>query len=224
MVVTKTTHRFSELSDAAKQRALGDALSYLDFDMSAEIDHFTKEGKAHGYDIDDVRYSVSHGQGDGAAWQGRVNLCQFLDHYLNEFNPDHARYVVLREILRDGWLDDTAEIIYNRNFYNNSSIMEITGVGLGALWDIAEGHGDDGAVIGCESVLQGALVRDLAKAIDFEDLLEKLSIWVQEKARDYADDIYRALCSEYEHMSSAEYFDELAEINEWRFDASGKLV
>jgi hypothetical protein len=57
-----------------------------------------------------------------------------------------------------------------------------------------------------------------------EGLLDDLKGWATDEARGYARDIYEALEGAYDDYSSEEYFLELCEINEWRFDASGKIV
>jgi hypothetical protein len=61
-------------------------------------------------------------------------------------------------------------------------------------------------------------------SIDLDALLDNLQEWTQDEARGYARDIYEALEGAYDDYSSEEYFLELCEINEWRFDASGKLI
>jgi hypothetical protein len=73
-------------------------------------------------------------------------------------------------------------------------------------------------------IFAGAQATPLVESISMEGLLDDLLGWATDEARGYARDIYEALEGSYDDYSSEEYFLELCEINEWRFDASGKLI
>jgi len=44
------------------------------------------------------------------------------------------------------------------------------------------------------------------------------------EARNYADELYERIRSKYGYETSYDYFVEMAEANEWRFDENGKIV
>ena len=73
-------------------------------------------------------------------------------------------------------------------------------------------------------IFSGADALPLAESIYIEALMDDLMKWATDEARDYALDIYGALETNHDEYSSEEYFEELCSINEWRFDAQGKMV
>ena len=72
--------------------------------------------------------------------------------------------------------------------------------------------------------MEGANVRELAESINTDALFNELDEWILSKAKAYADDIYKQLREDYEAYTEEQYFEELCDINGWRFDKHGKLV
>jgi len=73
--------RFEELSDKAKQRAINDgAIAESDMGLTSERLHemFVSRLEEEGLPTDDIRFSLSHSQGDGVAFYGNVDLEAFL--------------------------------------------------------------------------------------------------------------------------------------------------
>jgi len=220
-MTTETTYTFNELSDKAKERALQDWQFDWDlFDSECLIDDAKREGVERGFDIEDVRWSGFYTQGDGASWQGRIKIGTFIDYHLKEDNPDHHRYIVLRELIRDDWAYPDATVYYSGTWYTNSAHMKVE---YYEATDFSETR-SDAVITDPESVLCGASVRELANGISMSHLLDNLAEWMQDKARSYADEIYSTLRKEYDHYISAENFAEIAEINDWRFDEDGKMI
>ena len=62
------------------------------------------------------------------------------------------------------------------------------------------------------------------ESIDIDDVVDRLTEWALDEARSYADDIYKQLEKEYDYEVSDEHIQEIAEINEWRFDEDGYLA
>lgn len=217
-----TVYKFEELSDTAKCKAKDDWAQVMDFDPDYIIDDFKEQGKARGFAIEHIQWEGFGTQSDNAVWQGSVDIGEFIDYHLKDNNPHHARYVVLRELIRDGWVEMYTSVAYRGFRYTRSAVTEIDG---GALWNLVENHNDgEPALIRCESILKGASVRDLATGIDHEDLLVRLQEWIEDEVKNYEHDIFKALEAEYEWETGFENFAELAEANEWRFDETGKLV
>lgn len=224
-----TVYKFEELSDTAKYVAITDWVQHADIDLSWEIEDLQIEGDARGFDIEDIRYDVGHVQGAGASWHGRVNLSKFLDYHLKDAEPEHHRYVVLRELLRDGWIDDAVSVSYRGFRSVNSAAMEVGEIEHGALLGLFEDGASEAQDVGIvlrhpESILCGANVMELARGIDYEEIIGLLQGWVEHEAREYADHIFKALRDQYEWETGFEHFTELAEANEWRFDETGQIV
>jgi hypothetical protein len=73
-------------------------------------------------------------------------------------------------------------------------------------------------------ILEGASVKELAASIDTDHLFNELEEWILSRARDFANDIYEQLKEEYTQYTSEERFQEVCDINEWRFDNNGTLI
>ncbi len=215
-----TVYTFNELSDKAKERALMKHAEWLDDDWATTIiDDYKDTGAKRGFKINDVRYSISYSQGDGAAWQGSFDVLAFLDHHLKPDHPDHARYIVLMELLRGDWVVLSPEVSYTGFRYHTMSAS------LGISWTAWDSESvKEGGPVLEDGVLAGASVVTLAESIHADGLVVDLEEWVNEETRAFSSDLYDALRTEYEYQTSAECFAELADANEWRFDENGALV
>ena len=210
-----TVYTFDELSDKAKDHALIKHIEWIDNDWDTDIiDDFKDQGSKRGFEIADVRYTLAYSQGDGAAWQGGINAEWFLDYHLKDDDPDHARYIVLRELIREDWLHVRPEVSYAGFKYHSMQVS------INCSYSTLDF--EDGEVME-SGVLQGANIYDLGKGINAAELIDKLEEWMQAEAKSYADDIFHELRKEYEYQTSAENFKELCDANEWRFDEHGSL-
>jgi hypothetical protein len=168
--------------------------------------------------VDQIYYSGFYSQGDGASWTGRVNLDDFIQHYVTPTHPNAGRYTVLLALMQEEWIGIRA-LIYTTSFmYVHSGGMRLEGVTITADIDA-----DDNDSVFRQGIFQGDGVNGVARAIDIESLVNDLEEWVLEEAKSLADDIYKALRDEYEHYTSEEYFMELIYINGWRFDSKGNI-
>jgi len=61
------------------------------------------------------------------------------------------------------------------------------------------------------------------RAINTDNLLEEFLDWIQDKAREYADDMFHALQREYDAYYTEEYLKDLIHINGWRFNSKGVI-
>ena len=75
-----------------------------------------------------------------------------------------------------------------------------------------------------EGILQGANVHALMNSISVDERLNELHQWVENEARNYANDIYSQLRDEYDEYASEERFKDICDINDWRFDHRGLLI
>ena len=68
-------YEYHELSDKAKDEVRISLIQNWE-EPEHIIEYAKEEGVAHGFCIDDIRYSVGCGQGDGASWTGSINLIE----------------------------------------------------------------------------------------------------------------------------------------------------
>jgi hypothetical protein len=178
-----------------------------------------KELEAKGMFVDQIHYSGFYSQGDGASWTGRINLDDFITHYVKPEHPDAGRYMALLALMQEEWISVRA-LIYTTSFmYVHSGGMRLEGVDV-----MADIDADDNDSVFTQGIFQGAGINDVARAIGVEGLVNDLEEWVLKEAKSLADEIYIALRDEYEHYTSEETFNELIYINGWRFDSKGNLL
>ena len=180
-------------------------------------DRFKEEGRDKGFSIDEIQFSGFYSQGDGASWTGRVNLMMFIEHFIKPEHPEFSKYAVLLELMRNGWVDEVMCISRRSFHYNHSGTMSSD-----SIRSVADLGQNNGATLE-KGILAGATVFELDQAIDSENLILRLEELVLDEAKDYADEIYKALREEYEGYTSEEAFKELIYINGWRFNEKGGI-
>lgn len=220
------TYTYDELSPAAKNKALT-KYGEPEYQWWDDVyDNARKDGWQYGFEVDDIRFSGFASQGDGASWTGRVRVVPYLDHKLKDPDalppPLFGQYTLLREMAENDYVISTIDVTRGGGMYVHENTMlcdsHFTDYG-----DVdPEYYGDNETLT--TGVLKGARMRDLLSAYDFGTVLNSLIDDVQEAARSYARKIYGDLEREYDWLTSEENFRELAEINNWRFDASGEMV
>lgn len=212
-----TVYAYAELSTQGKANAQHEYNQPEDYWYEGIQESFTQQGVERGFDIDDIQWSGFGSQGDGASWTGQLWLVPFLAYHLKPDHPDYSRYMVLIELIQNGFAVRNMEVSKNAFMYNHDKTMVLEREDLIHFADWSD-------TIVRSGIFAGAEARPLVDSIAMEGLLDDLKEWATDEARAYARDIYKALEDSYDEYSSEEYFLELCEINEWRFDASGKIV
>jgi len=212
-----TVYTYAELSTQGKAHAMTTYNQPEDHWYEGITDGFTERGLERGFDIDDVQWSGFGSQGDGASWTGQVDPLLFLQYHLKPDNPDYTRYMILIELIQNGIVARRLEVSRNSHRYNHEQTMVLEREGMLQLEDWSD-------TILRTGIFAGAQATPLVEGICMDVLLDDLLGWATDEARCYAQDIYTALEESHDDYSSEEYFLELCEINEWRFDASGKLI
>ena len=217
MDTTTQSLAFQQLAYRAKQNAISEYGQPPD-DWYEEIYARAKEdAPARGFSINEIQFNGFSSQGDGASWTGYVDLADFIEYHNDPDAKDFAQYVVLRELIRDGWCEEKVNINRHAFIYSHSGTMVTEGL------DDRINYADDDSVMD-RGILEGANVKELANSIDTDALFNDLDGWVLSRARAYADGIYKQLKEEYEAYTSEEYFIDLCDINGWRFDNHGTLI
>jgi hypothetical protein len=210
-------YEFNELPHNVKYHAIAEYGQPPD-DWHDEIIYRARyEGPERGFNLNEVQFSGFHSQGDGASWTGFVDLATFLVYHSKPEDADYAQYIVLAELIKDGWCEGHVVISRSAFYYNHSGTMRSDGI------DDRLYYADEDSVMD-KGILEGANVQELAKSIDYEELLIELEEWLLGKAQKYADGIYKQLREEYDSYTSEEYFKDLCDINGWRFDKRGILI
>jgi len=210
-------YEYHELSDKAKDEVRCMLIQNWETD---HIIDFVKADAPKGFYIDDVRYSVTYSQGDGASWTGSINFIEYF-----EAHPDPkfiGEEVMIIELMRNDWIDKEAEVNQNSYHYVHSGTMKLSDV-----VDYAESVEDDNnnpTLV--EGPMMGAEVKELFQT-DYWDWAHRLDAMLElalHATKDYADDIHRQLNADYEWQISDENIEENIYINGWRFDINGKII
>lgn len=215
--ITVEAYEFSELPHYAKHHAITEYGQPPDDWHEEIINHAKEEGPARGFNIHEVQFSGFHSQGDGASWTGYIDLLDFIAYHVEPDAGDYAQYTVLAELIKDGWCEGVVGVSRSAFYYNHSGTMQSADI------DDRLYYADEDSVID-DGILEGANVQELAKSIDYEELLIELGNWSLYKAKGYADDIFIKLRNEYDAYTSEEHFKDLCDINGWRFDKRGILI
>ena len=217
-VIEQTVYEFHELSDKAKDSVRIALIQ--DYDCEHIIDSAKEEGRAKGFYVDDVRYSVGTYTHDGASWTGMINLIEFF-----EAHPDPefiGEEVMIIELMRNDWIDKEAEVNQNSFHYVDSSTMRLSDV-----VDYAEDVEDEGnSLTLVEGPMMGAEVKELFET-DYWDWARRLDAMLEralQATKDYADVIYTQIKEDYEWQVSDENINELIYINGWRFNKRGEII
>ena len=211
---------YDDLSPTAQARAWEYASPPDDW-ADCITERFKEDGYALGFHMYESNWSVGHSQGDGASWTGIVKTAEFLEAHINEVKDAdrHSRYTILLELLKDSsGAPSKVEITQRSFYYNHSGTMNADYVE--PIWEEEEVF-DVHVIQG--GILEGASIQELMRAINTDVLMEDFLIWVQDKAREYADDMFHAMQREYDEYYTEEYLKDLIYINGWRFDKSGQL-
>ena len=231
------TYTFDQLSDRAKAKALDWWASVLDNHWAEYvIDDAKEQGKAKGFDIDDVRWSGFWSQGDGASWTGTISVWKFVEWMLAqpEDTPEHRwidadrhRYLCFVELMKDGWIEPHIPVVRTGYHYVHENT---TGPENGVDWSALESESgwDDLAnaetVLHSEGILKGASVVGVAEGIDIRSLIPELDDKLEDAVRDFSREIYRMLEAEYDSLTDDEQLADMASANEYRFDEYGEVV
>ena len=216
--IEQTVYEFHELSEKAKDSVRIALIQ--DYDCEHIIDSAKEEGRAKGFYVDDVRYSVGTHTHDGASWTGMINLIEFF-----EAHPDPefiGEEVMIIELMRNDWIDKEAEVNQNSFHYVDSSTMRLSDV-----VDYAESAEDDANnPVLAFGILENANVKDLFTSDDW-DWAHRLDAMLEralEAVKEYADNIYTQIKEDYEWQVSDENIEELIYINGWRFNKRGEII
>lgn len=207
-------------SDTAKQRVRDWYVQHWLFEDWAEfyIDDAKAKGRTMGFEIQHIYYSGFWSQGDGASWIGDIDLYKFVNEYL----PESIGRDCWLWLFQSGWVHDKLAVYQGPSNYHHSGTMSIGNVEVYTDCDAALE-----AKLELNCILNGAPIQTLWDLIMSDtdcpikgaDDLEELAL---EKAREYADDIYKRLEKGYEESTSDEEISYALDANDIYFDEYGE--
>lgn len=212
-------YTFDQLNHYGKANAMSRYNDAPDDWADEIIANAKRDGPARGFNIDEVTWSGFHSQGDGASWTGSIHMPTFIEYHNKPDSEDFSQYVVLAELIKDGWTQKLVAVDRRAYFYNHSGTMLVDDI-----QDNFYNASEDGTTCIDAGILEGADAFQLIQSIDAYSMLNELQDWMEQKARDYATDIYKKLRDEYDAYTSEERFKDICDINDWRFNANGYLI
>ena len=204
-----TGYTFQELTPQAKEQACLTLQPEHEWWVFIH-DSAKEDGRALGFNLHNIYFTGFYSQGDGASWRGVVDLVKWLEKH----KPTDARAHILCALMENDWVDEYLTIDAGSAHYSHSSTMRRS--------DVAIQCEDEDDTL-AKGMFAGANVRTLMEALP-DSYVNDIADEALESARSYADEIYKRLRDEYEHMCSEEYIAELCDANEYLFTEKGKLL
>lgn len=216
-VIEKLVYKYDELSDKAKEKVHD---WYREHCMNHDwyeytIDDLKSQGPEKGFDVDEINFSGFYSQGDFASWNGSIRLLDFLDAHLTPEHTDYARYLILRDLIDEDWVQHRVSVS-NRSYRGHFTTVE-------EPEDYAY-RGVETSDVLTQGMFKGANIEHISREIDIDDLLSSLHEWMQEEAGNYARHCYKTLEEEYEWLCSPEQIADACKHNEWEFVEDGRTV
>jgi len=216
-VIEKLVYTYNELSERAKENV---HQWYTEYCMNHDwyeftIDDLKSQGVEKGLDVDDISFSGFYSQGDCASWSGSIHIADFLDAHLTPEHTDYARYLILRDMIDDDWVQHKVSVSNHQYRGHVTTVEEPEDYSYRAVED---------ADTLSSGMFKGVNIEHLGREIDIDGLLSALHEWMQEEAGDYARHCYKTLEEEYEWLCSPEQIAETCAANEWEFDEDGRTL
>lgn len=214
-VIEKLVYKYDELSERAQENVRNWYIEHcMDYDWyEYTIDDLKSQGVEKGFDVDDISFSGFHSPSDWASWNGSIRIADFLDVHLTPEHKDYARYLILRDLIEDDWVQHRVSV---SNARHRGHVTYVDGP------DDYTYRAEEHDVL-TQGMFKGTQVEHMGKQIDVDDLLSSLSEWMQEEANDFVRRCFKQLEEEYEHLISPEQIAESCEANGWEFNEGGGM-
>ena len=124
-----------------------------------------EEGITKGFDIDEIQFSGFWSQGDGACWEGYINVKKWAKNTASD--PNDPKLLMYLEMAEDGWATEEVKIMRDRISYHHEGTMKL-------VTELSCYARDNEDLMG-SGLFEGKPVLSLWEAIgsDFLDALEK---------------------------------------------------
>ena len=194
---TVYSYTFNELSDSAKETARDNYRQYgLDYEWhDCTIDKTDNALEMIGFNNIKISFSGFCSQGDGACFTGNY---EYQKGALKDVKEEFPQWEALHE------LTEQLQLINRRYFYQLAFKLEHSG----------RYYHENSVTVDYVERLDGFEINGEV------ELFEELQCIV----REFMQEIYIMLESEYDHLTSDEQVDEAIIINEYEFDENGSTV
>ena len=213
---------YNELSTTAQERVRNRYIESLDYEWWDCVYEDAKEdGKELGFYIDKIYFSGFWSQGDGASWQGQVDVSQWLRTH----TKDSIGITAWIELINNNWADKHIKVSTSSNHYSHSGTMSFSHWEIHFYLD----ERPDRLPIGGDSILKDLPI-DMAMKLIMSDpntpykSEDDIAEAITQSAREYADEIYNKLRKEYEWLCSDVVMLEHFENNDINFDEEGEVL
>ena len=214
-VIEKLVYKYDELSDTAKEQVhqwfCEHCMNHYWYEYT--IDDLKSQAVEKGLDVDDIQFSGFYSQGSYASWNGSIRIADFLDVHLTPEHKDYARYLILRDLIEDDWVQHRVSVS-NRQYRGHATTVEEP--------EDYTYRAEDADTMNT-GMFKGVSVEHIGMQIDIDSLLSSLHEWMQEEAGDFARRCYKQLEEEYEWLCSPEQIAETCEANGWEFNEDGGM-
>jgi hypothetical protein len=180
-----------------------------------------EEGKEKGFYIDKINFSGFYSQGDGACWQGQVDVRQWLE----ENCADSIGLSAWCQLIQEDVVCKHVPVTTSPSNYSHENTM---------VFGDVEDYGLDGGFndydkMQLPSIFKGMEIQHLFDIIASDTecelkTVEGITQAITESGKDYAKDIYSRLREEYEYLCSEEMMLDHFNCNDYYFDETGRLA
>jgi len=211
-------YAYDDLDDRAKEKAMQWHVNCVhenfgsDDEVKCLIDQAKTQAEQFGADIHEAYWDDT-----SAAFEGQVLTEKFARYLIDSDTLPAAllaQYVILAELIREGWVHQKVEI-GSRGFRKHITKVD----------DIQEYFysADDDSLMH-SGMLEGARVLQLADGIGWETLLVDMEERIEEKLQDLGNDLASNIQKELDWLTSEECFRECDYVNGWRFTKDGNII
>lgn len=223
---TETTYKYQDLSDTAKEYAIQkhrqDGFNYDWWDSVYEM--VKEDSKGVGFTIESIYFSGFWNQGDGACWEGYVDIEEWL-----EVNcPNSIGISAWRQLVQEEYITKTLKVTHSGH-YSHENTMRFEDLDFSLDPDPEEASTNGFYMAKERSVFAGMewkLLLDIIKTdpqCPYKNI-EQLQEAIEESAKDFARDVYKRLQEEYDYLTSDESISEIIQANDYNFTNEGELA
>jgi hypothetical protein len=229
-VIEVEVYKYGELSESAQQKAREWYLEGMDYEWWEGVyDMATTEGYEKGFCIDKIFFSGFCSQGDGACWEGQVDIGAWLKVHA----PDTIGVSALIALINTDYVEKHVSVSASGR-YSHEETMDVAEVQYdGRFYD---GDLDDWQLLKEETmkgqgIFDGMRIADMLELISSDEVcpyqfnnIAKLDEDIEKSCKVYAKDIYHRLREEYDYLCSEEMMLDHFDANDYHFTNDGRLA
>ena len=211
--------KWEELSQTAKDKAREWYINGMTYDWwDCTYEDAKEDGYELGFCIEDIGFSGFWSQGDGASWEGQVDVRQWLEAH----EKDSIGLSAWCALVQEDVVSKHIQVRRSGRYYHEGTMD------VGYVEDDTDGFEDD-YTMQLPSIFKGMTIANLFDIIATDPdcnhkTVEDITTAITESAKDYARHIYKRLEEEYDYLTSEEAVAEACDANDYHFDEDGRLA